>query len=256
MPAPRNRLKAALEEGETQVGLWLALASGPVAEIAGRAGFDWCLIDAEHGPNTLTTIEAQLQALAGTEAAPVVRVPAGEDWMLKQVLDLGVQTILVPMVDDAETAARMARAVRYPSFGTRGMGAILARASGYGAMADYVTTANDEICLIVQAESAAALRNLDAICATDGVDAVFVGPADLSADMGYPGQPDHPEVTDAIADAIERITDAGKPAGIVTFDPSEAGRYRDMGVTFLGVGGDSYTLTMGLRALLGAVRRA
>ena len=128
MPAPVNLLKAALERGDVQSGLWLTQASATIAEIAGNAGFDWCLIDAEHGPNTLTTIAAQLQALAGTAAHPVVRVPMGEDWTLKQVLDLGVQTIVVPMVNTAEQAAKVAAAVRYPGTGSRGMGAVLARA--------------------------------------------------------------------------------------------------------------------------------
>ena len=136
MPAPINALKSALENGDAQSGLWLTMADARVAEIAGRAGFDWCLIDGEHGPNTLTTIAAQLQALAGTPAHPVVRVSIGEDWILKQVLDLGVQTVVVPMVNTAEHAAQVAAVVRYPGEGSRGMGAVFARASGYGEIVD------------------------------------------------------------------------------------------------------------------------
>ena len=249
MPVPQNALKAALERGETQSGLWLTLASGAVAEIAGKAGFDWCLIDAEHGPNTLTTIQTQLQALAGTPAQPVIRVPMGEDWMLKQVLDLGVQTIVVPMVNTAEQAAQVAAAVRYPGQGSRGMGAVLARASGYGEIVDYVGSANEQIFLFVQIESAQAVENVDAIAATPGVDGVFVGPADLSADMGFVGQLDAPEVIAAIDHVYARTKAAGKAIGSLVFDQTGFQEQIDKGVTFLGVGGDSFVLQSTLRAL-------
>lgn len=249
MPAPTNALKAALLKGQVQSGVWLALASPAVAEIAGRAGFDWCLIDAEHGPNTLQTIAAQLQALSGTPAQAVVRVPAGEDWILKQVLDLGVQTIVVPMVNTAQQAAQVAAAVRYPGQGSRGLGAVLARASGYGEIVDYVSSANDEIFLFVQVESREAVDNIDAIAATEGVDGVFVGPADLSADMGFVGQPNAPEVQAAIAHVYARTLAAGKVAGVVTFDPAEFTSHVEQGVTFLGLGGDAVVVTQALRAL-------
>lgn len=249
MPAPTNKLKAALREGQVLSGLWLTLAHGSVAEIAGHAGFDWCLIDAEHGPNTLTTITAQLQALAATPAQAVVRVPLGEDWMLKQVLDLGAQTIVVPMINTAQQAAAAAAAVRYPGDGVRGMGAALARASGYGAIVDYVQSANEEICLFVQIESAEAVRNIDAIAATPGVDGLFVGPADLSADMGYPGQPEAGDVQRSITHVYERVKAAGKIVGSVTFTPDTIGQEVARGVTFLGIGGDAMVLNTGLRAL-------
>ncbi len=249
MPAPKNALKSALLEGRVQSGLWLAMASTASAEIAGRCGVDWCLIDAEHGPNTLQTITAQLQTLAGTPAEPVVRVPMGDDWMLKQVLDLGVQTIVVPMVHTAEQAAEIAAAVRYPGKGVRGMGAALARASGYGEIVDYVSSANDEIFLFVQIESAQGVANIDAIAATDGVDGVFVGPADLSADMGFVGQPEAAEVQTAIDHVYDRTRAAGKVAGTVTFDPADFGAQVDRGVLFLGIGADSLTLTTALRDL-------
>ena len=249
MPAPINPLKAALTRGDVQSGLWLAQASATIAEIAGNAGFDWCLIDAEHGPNTLTTIRAQLQALAGTPAAPVVRVPLGEDWMLKQVLDLGVQTVVVPMVDTAEEARRIAAAVRYPGTGSRGMGAVLARASGYGEIVDYVSSANDQIFLFVQIESEAAVENIDAIAAVEGVDGLFVGPADLSADMGFPGQPDADAVQSAIDHVYARTRAAGKVVGTVTFDPQDFQPQVDRGVTFLGLGGDSILIRHAMTAL-------
>lgn len=249
MPAPGNRLKAALMRGEVQYGLWLAMASPVAAEIAGRAGFDWCLIDAEHGAGDLSAMQAQLMALAGTPASPCVRVPAGEDWIIKRVLDLGAQTVVVPLVHDAEGAARAAAAMRYPPEGVRGMGAGVARASGYGAEADYGVTANAEMLLFVQAESAAAVDNIDAIAATPGVDGVFVGPADLSADMGYPGQMRHPDVLRAVGHLFARIRAAGKIAGTISFDPAELDEFREQGATFLGRGADATTLTAALRAL-------
>ena len=253
MPAPINDLKTALERGDTQCGLWLALANGTVAEIAGKAGFDWCLIDAEHGPNTLTTIATQLRALAGTPAHAVVRVPMQEDWMLKQVLDLGVQTVVVPMVNTAQQAAQVATAVRYPNSnsgaGSRGMGAVLARASGYGEIVDYVSSANEQIFLFVQIESAQAVANVDAIAATPGVDGVFVGPADLSADMGFVGQMDALEVIVAIDHVYARTKAAGKIVGTIVFDEKDFQNQIDRGVTFLGLGGDSYLLQKSLRSL-------
>lgn len=246
---PENKLKTALQAGALQHGVWLTTGSPLLAEIAGSAGFDWCLIDGEHGPNTLTEMLPQVQALAATGTPCVVRIASAEVWMVKQVLDLGVQTVLVPMVDDAQTAAEMAQAMRYPPDGIRGMGALLARATRFGSIANYPHVANVQMCLLVQAESAKAIENIDAIAATDGVDGVFVGPADLSADMGYPGQPDHPEVVKAIAYLVARTVAAGKISGIVTFDESDFRTYAEMGVTFLGVGGDALVLNTALKGL-------
>ncbi len=254
MPAPRNRLKKALAEGRTQIGLWLALASPTVAEIAADSGFDWCLIDAEHGTSDIPLILAQLQAMSGGRAAPVVRVPAGEAWMLKRVLDLGAQTVLVPMVDSAAQAAGLVRAVRYAPQGMRGQGAAITRASRYGAIGDYVTTANREICLIVQAETRRAIGSIEAIAATEGVDCVFIGPADLACDMGYPGNPDAPEVQAAIESAICRIRAAGKAAGLLPAGHVPLARYRDLGATFLGVGADVTLLGAAMAGLVNGVR--
>lgn len=256
MPAPTNALKAALERGEVQSGLWLTQASGAIAEMAGNAGFDWCLIDGEHGPNTLTTIAAQLRALEGTPAQAVVRVPAGDDWILKQVLDLGVQTVVVPMVDTAEQAAQVAAAVRYPGAGSRGMGAALARASEYGAIVDYVSSANEQICLFVQVESAQAVANIDAIAATEGVDGIFVGPADLSADMGFVGQFDAPEVLAAIDHVYARAKAAGRLVGTFVLDEDDFVPQVERGVTFLGLGADSFSLRQALRALASKAPKA
>jgi len=254
MQTPVNTLKRTLKSGQVQRGIWLTSGTGILAELAGTAGFDWCLIDGEHGPNTVSEILPQLQALAISGTPAVVRVANAEAWMIKQVLDLGCQTVVVPMVDDAQTADAMARAMRYPPQGNRGMGASLARATGFGAVADYPHTANDQVCLLVQAESAQAVENIDAIAATEGVDGVFVGPADLSADMGYPGQPDHPEVEAAIDHLIARTVAAGKIAGIITFDESRLTEYAEKGVTFLGVGGDMMVLGSALRGLAARIK--
>jgi 4-hydroxy-2-oxoheptanedioate aldolase len=255
MNVPPNTLKTAVNAGKIQHGIWLTSGSPVAAEIAGGAGFDWCLIDGEHGPNTISDMLPQLQALAISGTPAVVRIASAEAWMIKQVLDLGCQTVLVPMVDDAEKAQEMARAMRYPPFGNRGMGAVLARASGYGAICDYAHAANAEVCLMVQAESAAAVANIDAIAATEGVDGVFVGPADLSADMGYPGQPDHPDVEAAIDHVIARTVAAGKISGIITFDENRFAEYAEKGVNFLGIGADVFILGTALRRLAGQAKR-
>ncbi|MCG6901907.1 MAG: HpcH/HpaI aldolase/citrate lyase family protein [Rhodobacter sp.] len=248
MPAPQNPIKAKLAAGQMQIGAFLDLASPIVAEIAGRAGYDWCLIDGEHGPSGTALIRDQLVALASVGCPAVVRVPVGDPWVIKRALDIGAQTILVPMVDSGEQAAIAARALRYPPEGNRGLAAGVVRASGYGAEPDYMHTANDQICLMVQAESRTAVDNIDAIAATEGVDCVFVGPSDLAADMGHLGNPGAPEVVEAIAHVMARTRAAGKPVAMFCMDPTQLGRYRDMGATLIAVAGDVGLLTGSLRA--------
>jgi len=248
MPAPENSLKTALAEGRLQKGLWLNLSSPLVAEMAGQAGFDWCLIDGEHGPWDPANVRDQLIGLQGTGATPVLRVPCDAAWVLKQALDLGVQSVLVPMVHSAAQARDVVRGLRYPPAGIRGHGAMVARAAGFGRVADYAATADAQICCLVQAESQAALDDIDAIAATDGVDGVFIGPADLAADMGHVTDPNHPQVRAAIAAAIPRILAQGKAAGIICA-PADFTHYIDLGVTFLGMGSDAMILQAGLSAL-------
>lgn len=238
MPAPVNSFKTALKEGRAQIGLWVALANGYTAEICAGAGFDWLLLDAEHAPNDIQTLVSQMQALANYPVHPIVRPPIGEAWMIKQILDIGAQTILVPMIETKEQAEAMVRAVRYPPDGIRGVGASLARASGFNRIPDYLQTANDEVCLLLQIESRAGLANLDAIASTEGVDGVFVGPADLAADMGFLGRPGAAEVQTAVADALKQIQGHGKAAGILTADQGLARRYLELGATFVGIGSD------------------
>lgn len=256
MPVPANRFKAAITAGAPQIGLWLNMAGAIPAEIAGRAGFDWLVIDGEHGPNDLSTIREQLQALSGSSAEPVVRPPAGETWMIKQLLDLGARTLLVPMVDTAEQARQLVSATRYPPNGVRGMGAMVARASGFGAIADYVESAETELCLLVQIESLEAVKNIESIAAIDGVDGLFIGPADLSADMGYRGRTDSPEVRATIRDAIGRIVATGKPAGILTFDEALNRECLELGASFVAVGGDVTEFAVALRRLASRYGRA
>ena len=203
-----NPFKTALAAGRQQIGLWLSMAEPYLAEVSATAGFDWVLIDGEHAPNDLRSTLSALQALAPYRSQPVVRVVAGEVALIKQMLDIGVQTLLVPMVDTAEQARAVVAATRYPPLGIRGVGSAVGRASRWSLQADYLDRADDAVCLLVQAETVAALDNLAAICAVPGVDGVFIGPADLAASMGYRGKPGHPVVQAAIeatATAIRKI---------------------------------------------------
>jgi len=249
MPAPDNTLKSRLLAGDTTFGLWLSLGSAAAAEIAGRAGFDWCLIDCEHGSNTLPSLQAQLQALAATGCPALARVPVNAPWVIKQAMDAGVQSIIVPMVHDAADAALAAAAMRYPPTGVRGLGAGVSRGGGWGAFTDYAVTADAQALCLVQAESAASVANIDAIAGTPGVDGVFIGPSDLAADMGLIGQSGHPQVLAAIDHIIARTRAAGKVAGIMSFDPAAFADLIARGATLLGVGAESTTLMRALTDL-------
>jgi len=233
-----NPFKQALRDKRAQIGLWLSAASPYLSEVSATAGFDWLLIDGEHAPNTLQTTLQQLQVVAPYRSQPVVRAVEGQVALVKQLLDIGAQNLLIPMVDTAEQAELMVRAVQYPPRGIRGVGSAIARASRWSLRADYLDVADDEICLLVQAESVTALKNLSAIAAVEGVDGVFIGPADLAASMGHRGKPGHPEVQAAIEGAIQTIVGAGKAAGILTSDPQLARHYLALGATFVAVGVD------------------
>ncbi|MHA6264791.1 HpcH/HpaI aldolase family protein [Arenibacterium sp. CAU 1754] len=249
MPAPENTFKTRLKAGETLIGCWLSLGEACTAELVGTAGFDWLVIDGEHGPNDIRSIRDQLMALESSPSHPVVRVPIGETWVIKQVLDAGAQTVLVPMVDSGDQARDLVRACTYPPHGTRGVGAAVARASRFAGIPDYVPTADAQICLLVQVESAAGLAALNDILAVDGVDGVFIGPADLSTDMGFQGNADAPEVVAAINDALARIRAAGKAPGILGTVEEATQRYLDAGAQFLAVGADVLLLAAGARTL-------
>lgn len=253
MPAPLNRFKARLRARETQIGLWMALGEATTAELCAHCGFDWLVIDGEHGPNGLRDILAQLRAV-GAKAEPVVRVRDDNRAVLKQVLEIGAQTILVPMIESAAQAREVVRSVLYPPAGVRGVGASLARASDFGTIPDYLTTANAQVCLLLQVESRAGLAALDEILAVEGVDGVFIGPADLAADMGHLGHAEVPEVRAAVTGALQRIRAAGRAAGTLSTDRAQAQEHVAMGVEFLAVGTDVSTLRAGLVALRDSFR--
>jgi 4-hydroxy-2-oxoheptanedioate aldolase len=251
MPAPINSFKQAIQTGDrTLFGLWVAFASPHAAEVSAGSGFDWILIDAEHGPNDIPLLATQLAAVSRHPAHPMVRLPAGETWMIKQALDIGAQSLLIPMVETGEEALRLSRACRYPPFGIRGMGAGLGRASDFGRIGDYVATADEQICLIVQIESQLGIANAEAIVTTEGVDGVLIGPADLAADMGHTGNSGHPDVMAAVDGLIRKIVGFGKPAGIMTTDPAMIRLARDAGACFIAVGSDVGLLAKGAANLL------
>jgi len=248
MPAPQNPFKAALQRGEMQYGCWGAFAHPYATELTASTGFDWLVIDGEHAPNDLPTITAQLQAMHGYSTHTVVRLPMGEDWAIKQVLDAGAQTLLIPMVESADQARALVRAMRYPPAGIRGSGAMIARATMFAGVDGYVATADAQMCLLVQVETRAGIDALDDILAVEGVDGVFIGPSDLAADMGHLGDSDVPEVQTVIRDALQRIAASDKAAGILATDHEVALRYRDWGAQFLAVAADVLLLAQAARA--------
>lgn len=247
MPALPNTFKARLGAGDRMIGCWLGFADLYAAEIMGTAGFDWVVVDGEHAPNDIRSIRDQLIALEASSSHGVVRLPVGETWMIKQALDIGAQTLLIPMVESAEQAAELVRACRYPPDGVRGAGASLSRASRFSAIPDYVATANAEICLLVQVESRAGIAALDDILAVDGVDGVFIGPADLAADMGYRGDSSVPQVQEVILAALQRIAASPKAAGILSTTDASTEAYRQAGAQFHAVGIDVVLLARVLR---------
>lgn len=198
MQTPVNTFKRALLTGQQQYGFWLGLCSPIAAELCAYTGYDWVLIDGEHAPNDLQTVLAQLQATAPSASHAIVRLVEGNQALIKQYLDLGAQTLLIPMVETAEQARDLVRFMRYPPMGVRGVGTALARAAAWNINPNYLKEAEQELCLIIQIESVTALNNLDEILTVEGVDAVFMGPADLAGTMGYLGNPHHPEVVAAV----------------------------------------------------------
>ncbi len=263
MQLPANPFKQAIAQGRAQIGMWLATGDALVAEMMAGTGYDWLLIDGEHAPNDLRGILAQVQAISSasahvaagsTPAHAVVRLPVGDPVLVKQTMELGVQTLLVPMIDTPGQALEMARAMRYPPEGLRGMGSGLARSSRWSRYPQYVDEANAQACLLVQVETVEAMRNIDAIAATPGVDGVFIGPADLSTSMGFRGRPSHPEVVAAIEHGLRQIRQAGKAAGILATQEAQAHRWLDAGASFVAVGVDVSLLTQAAQSLCGRFR--
>lgn len=243
-----NHFKRAILAGRPQVGLWSSLSSHITVEVLAGAGFDWLLLDTEHSPNDLPMVYGQLQAMTGGTAHPIVRPPWNDTVVMKRYLDAGVQSFLVPYVQDEAEARAAVAATRYPPKGVRGF-ASASRASRFGRVKDYYARCEEEICVLVQVETRHALGNLEAIAAVEGVDGVFIGPGDLSADMGHLGSPGHPEVQAAIGDAIGRIKACGKAPGILTGDEKLARGYVEQGCLFTAVGADVVILARGAEAL-------
>jgi 4-hydroxy-2-oxoheptanedioate aldolase len=249
MQLSQNAFKAALRGGRPQIGLWLGLAGPYASELCASTGFDWLAIDAEHGPNDVRTVLGQLQAIAPYPVHAGVRTASGDATLIKQFLDIGAQTLLVPMVESAAQAAGIVAATRYPPGGVRGVGSTLARASRWNQVSDYLRTCESELCVLVQVESIAGLDNLAPIAATEGVDGVFFGPADLAASMGLLGQTADPRVQEAIAQGIRTVRSAGKAAGVLSPQPALARKYLEEGALFVAVGIDTTLLVRAAREL-------
>lgn len=250
--APPKSFKDLFGSGRTVAGIFLNSGDAGAAEICAGAGLDYVLIDGEHGPVSLESVLAQLRAIAGCPALAVVRVPANDPVVIKQFLDIGAQSLIVPMINDVQEARLAVAATRYAPEGIRGVGAALARSSRWNRVPDYLTRANDFISLLVQIESAEGVANAAEIISTDGVDGVFIGPADLAATMGRLGQQDHPDVVDAIVRTIRTAKAHGKIAGVNAFVETQARAYIDAGADFVNVGADVAILARGAEALAAA----
>jgi 4-hydroxy-2-oxoheptanedioate aldolase len=246
---PVNKFKKAIRANKLQLGIWSSLSDSISVEILANTGMDWILLDTEHAPNEVPMVFRQLQAADSGTAHPIVRPPWNDTVMIKRFLDAGAQSLLIPMVQNEEEARRAVAATRYPPHGVRGYAAA-SRASAYAQIDGYLERCAEEICVLVQIETKVALANLESIAAVDGIDGIFIGPGDLSADLGYLGKPGHPEVTKIIDGAIARIRAAGKPAGILTGDENLARHFIEQGCMFVAVGSDIGLLGKGARALV------
>jgi 4-hydroxy-2-oxoheptanedioate aldolase len=249
-----NRLKQAFLEKRPAVGLWQGLANPYTAEICAGAGYDWLMFDCEHSPNTLQTLLAQLQAVAPYPLEPVARPPVGDPVFIKQYLDIGVRSLLIPMVDTAEQARHVVAACRFPPRGIRGVASATSRAARFGTNPNYLAEAHEDLCVITQIESRTALDGIEAIAAVEGVDALFIGPADFAGSLGHLGNPAHPDVKAAISDAFTRIARSGKPCGIFARDADQAQAYFAAGFAFVSVGTDVGLLANGARDLAARAR--
>jgi 4-hydroxy-2-oxoheptanedioate aldolase len=248
MELPENRFKRALKSGKPQIGLWSSLSSNYSVEVIAGAGFDWILLDSEHSPADLENLLGQLQAAAPYPTHPVVRVPWNDMVNVKRVLDIGAQSLLVPYVCTAEEAKSAVANTRYPPAGVRGV-AGTTRATRFGRIKDYAKRAHEEICVLVQVETEAALANIEAIAAVEGVDGIFIGPADLHASMGYTGEIANTKVKPLIDEAIRRIRKCGCAPGILTPNESDARHWLSCGALFVAVGADVGILARGAEAL-------
>ena len=235
--------------GRPAAGMFLSSGDCTAAEICAGAGLDYLLIDGEHAPLSLETVLAQLRTVAGYGVPVMTRVPALDAVLIKQYLDLGAQTLLVPMVDDADQASRAVEAVRYPPHGVRGVGSALARSGRWNRIPGYLADADRHVSLFVQIETRAGVENARAIAETDGVDGIFVGPSDLSASMGLLGQQSHPDVVAAVESVIRAANAAGTVVGVNAFVQAQAQAYAETGADFVNVGADVALLARAAEAL-------
>ncbi|MBX3454719.1 aldolase/citrate lyase family protein [Ferrovibrio sp.] len=256
MRIPSNPFKRALAEGRPQIGLWSSLCSNIVAEILASSGFDWIVLDTEHSPNELPMVLQQLQAMQidANTASPVVRPAWNDPVLIKRFLDIGSPNLILPFIQDETEAADAVSATRYPPRGIRGVSGIQ-RASRYGLVEDYLHSAEQELGLILQVETMAAVQRIPEIAKLDGVDGIFIGPADLSADVGHLGNPGHPEAQAAIMKALQLCKAAGKPAGILAPNEDDAKRYLDAGFVFVAVGIDQMLLARQSREIAARFRK-
>lgn len=254
MELPKNAFKAAIKAGKPQIGLWCSIPSNYTAELLAGAGFDWLLLDTEHTPVDIETVVTQLQAVAPYPTTPIVRVPSNEKTTIKRYLDTGAQTLLIPMVDTVEDAKAAIAYTRFPEAGFRGV-AGATRATRFGRVKNYHVNAHKEICTLVQVESREALKHIEAMAELDGIDGIFIGPADLHASLGYLGERAHKDIMPVIDDAIRRIAKAGKAPGILTDSEENARRWLDCGATFVAVGADTGLLARNAEALAAKFKR-
>jgi 4-hydroxy-2-oxoheptanedioate aldolase len=253
MDLPVNHFKRAIAERRQQLGIWNSITGSLTSEALATMGYDWILIDTEHSHTDVPDTLAMMQAIAAYRSSAVVRPADNDPVLIKRLLDLGAQSLLIPYVQNAEEARAAVAAVRYAPRGIRGM-AGMTRAGRFGSIPDYATRAETEICVLVQVETVEALGQIEAIAAVDGIDGLFIGPADLAASMGLPGQLGHPDVVATIMDAIRRIDAAGKPAGILALDKAFTDQCLAAGTTFTAIGLDLILLVKAARALLADFR--
>lgn len=244
-----NKLKAGIAAGRPMAGIWLSLASPAITEMAADSAADWVLIDMEHASTALADIPDHLRATRGAHAEAVVRVPFAEPVMVKRLMDLGARSLMFPMVESAEDAARVVGFTRYPPHGMRGL-SMSTRANDYGRDTGYLERHTRDLFVIVQVETPAAVRAIPEIAAVDGIDAIFIGPADLSAAMGHLGQPTAPEAQALIDEGCAMARKAGIPIGILGFGEDPARDYFRRGFDFVAVAGDSWLLVRSMDALL------
>ncbi|MCP4208415.1 MAG: HpcH/HpaI aldolase/citrate lyase family protein [Shimia sp.] len=248
-----NPFLTAIRAGKPQIGLWVSLGDPLTTEVVAGAGYDWLLLDMEHGAGELADVQAQLQVIKGYNSTAIVRPDWTDPAKIKRLMDMGAPGLLFPMVQNADEAAAAVAATRYPPKGTRGFGGTT-RATGFGRDKGYTTTVEDNTAVLVQVESLQALENVEAIASVDGVDGVFFGPADIAADMGYLGQAMHDDVWSKILPAAMRLISKKIPVGTLVRDVAFARRLLSAGFTFVACGSDAGLLANAADSLLEDVK--